>query len=85
MPKIVLEFDHCVECPHHKVIHTPDPTDWFNDDDCALVCTKVKNRSKKSQFEYKAIDVVLRPYEVKKCKTPDWCPLEKEDALTHDK
>lgn len=104
MPTIttVLEFDKCSECPHSKVISTPDPTDSFNSDDCALVCTKVPNpyhnewpgdyldpqntydpdedewnNEYRAQFEFRPIDVMCRPYEIRKCEIPNWCPLEK--------
>lgn len=43
---------------------TPDPDDWFNDDEKAL-CTESGN---------KLIEGMLRPYE--KVIIPDWCPLK---------
>ena len=47
-----LKITSCLDCPHHKVIADPDPDDWFNDDDCATVCTKMKNdkQDKKSKW-----------------------------------
>lgn len=87
MPKIniaVIHIDktitikHCVECPYHKVVSDPDPDDWFNDDDCAILCTQLE-KSKDSRFPYKAIDVALRPYQVDKVKVPSYCPLLNEN------
>lgn len=44
---------------------TPDPDDWFNDDDEKALCTESGN---------KLIEGMLRPYE--KVIIPDWCPLK---------
>lgn len=73
---------YCVACPHHRVINDPDPTDWFNDDDKAVVCAATPNPKQDPQAKYLAdrnqyrpVDVSLRPYEVKNAKQPDWCPL----------
>ena len=38
----------CIDCAHHAIINDADPNDWFNDDDCAVVCTKVPNDEKVS-------------------------------------
>jgi hypothetical protein len=77
-------YQKCVECPFHKVIADPDPSDWFNVDDEAIVCTKMKNEkidlaSKYSadRNEYKPIDVGLRPYQTKHIDAPLWCPISK--------
>ena len=75
----------CIDCPHHKVIPDPDPYDWFCDDDCAVVCTLTKNKSKETQSsyladmsEYRRITVSCRPYNIRKeSETPSWCPLKK--------
>jgi len=73
-----------MECPFHKVIADPDPHDWFNDDDMAVVCTKMPNdkQNKKSLYaaerqEFRTINVAMRPYQIKKenIKIPTWCPL----------
>jgi len=73
---------NCIDCPFHKVIADPDPTDWFNDDDVAVVCTKVtKPIDKNSKYTadhqpFKHITVACRPYNIKKeSDTPEWCPL----------
>jgi hypothetical protein len=29
---------NCMDCPHHQVVADPDPTDWFCDDDIAVLC-----------------------------------------------
>ncbi len=56
----------CTECFFMKRIITPDPNDWFNDDDEEYVCKKA-NRT---------ISEMNRPYE--KQPIPDFCPfLEK--------
>jgi len=36
-------YNNCMDCPHHKVEHDPDPTDSFCDDDQAVLCTLAKN------------------------------------------
>ncbi len=74
-------YNKCIECPFHRVVPDPDPTDWFNADDEAIVCSKVKRiPDTKSKYnvdrqEFKPIDVALRPYQTKKVDVPDWCPI----------
>jgi len=83
-PRLKISF--CDQCPNHRVIADPDPSDSFNDDDCAIVCTKAENptRGKSPQgcshrradaSEYRVIESMLRPYEVGKVVPPTWCPL----------
>lgn len=83
----------CIECPFHKIIPDPDPLDWFNVDDEAIVCMKVKieprdltSRYKADHSIFKPIDVALRPYETKNVEVPDWCPIsireERDKKLT---
>lgn len=72
---------NCINCKFHSVIPDPDLNDSFNSDDVAIICTKVeKEVDKNSKYlvdrqKFKAIDVALRPYQVKKVKSPDWCPI----------
>lgn len=43
---------NCINCPFHKIIPDPDPTDWFNADDEAILCLKVsKDPNPKSQYQ----------------------------------
>lgn len=76
-----MQYERCIDCPNHKVVEDPDPTDWFNQDDVALVCTKVmKVTDKKSEYlvdryPFKSIDTGLRPYQTKNVKVPQWCPI----------
>lgn len=79
-----MKFTHCIQCPHHSVINDSDPSDWFNDDDCAVVCTKTKRPTNpESKYAadrqpYKTVAVACRPYQLKKeSKVPIWCPLLK--------
>lgn len=71
----------CIECPFHKIIPDPDPHDWFNADDEALVCQKspkepdTKSQHRVDKCGYRAIDVALRPYQTKNVEVPDWCPI----------
>lgn len=71
----------CIECPFHKIVPDPDPHDWFNMDDEAIVCTKVKRTPiinteyLSDKQEFKPIDVGLRPYQTKNVEIPDWCPI----------
>jgi hypothetical protein len=77
---------NCMDCRHKEVIPDPDPNDWFNDDDCAVMClltpkTKEYPQNTKSKFRAdhhpnRAITVACRPYNRRKeCETPTWCPL----------
>jgi hypothetical protein len=79
-----LKITSCLECPFHRVIADPDPDDWFNADDQAVVCTKEKNpkRDQNSRYasdrqEYRCVSVSDRPYQITKEKIliPKWCPL----------
>lgn len=53
----------CTQCDFMKRERTPDPDDWFNDDDEKYSCTKLK----------RVLSVMNRPYESQP--TPDDCPL----------
>jgi hypothetical protein len=72
MNEPVLKIESCDKCPFIKRIRTPDPTDWFNDDDEKAVCTK-----KTEKGEPKELGAMLRPYE-KVGAPPKWCPLRKK-------
>ena len=78
-------FKNCTECPHSNIIRDPDPTDSFNYDDVAVVCTLTKNEKQDVNSKYIAdrqkcaiITCVCRPYRVEKeSSTPSWCPFDK--------
>lgn len=63
--KLTLTINRCIECPNHEVLPDPDPSDWFNRDDCRMVCKQIG----------KEIAGALRPYEVKNIEIPKWCPF----------
>ena len=77
-------YTNCIDCPNHRVINDPDPTDWFNDDDVAVVCTLVanpkQNQSSESVAERQALRIITqmcRPYKTRaESQTPSWCPLK---------
>jgi hypothetical protein len=75
--------EFCTECAFHMVIADPDPSDSFNMDDVAVICRKLPNRSRDLSSKYWAdksefaiTDCGLRPYQVDKVKSPEWCPLK---------
>lgn len=77
-----LKITHCFQCPHHEIINDTDPYDSFNDNDCAIICKKLKNPNRDTNSvyradwsEFKIVSCALRPYEVKKIEIPKWCPL----------
>ena len=56
----------CAGCPDCQIRITPDPDDWFCDDDERVYCTKLERN----------IASALRPYEVGKIDTvPEDCPM----------
>lgn len=69
-----LDESCCIDCEACLVFPNPDPDDWFNDDDVAVVCKQVKNVSDRSKF--KLITQACRPYNIRKECTPipEWCP-----------
>jgi hypothetical protein len=77
---------NCIDCGYHSVIPDPDPTDSFNYDDVAVVCTLKQNDDIKPNSKYladrnayKCITVSCRPHYIRKeSDTPDWCPKIKE-------
>jgi len=85
---VVMEVTRCRQCPFHKVVPDPDPNDWFEDDDEALLCThkdchREYTESQKTAFKrfgnnVTVIDGACRPYEIAKVEVPDFCPLLKK-------
>lgn len=81
----VKTYTNCIDCPYHSVIDDPDPTDCFNDDDIAVVCTKTRNRKQNQSSSsvaerqgFRIITQMCRPYQDRaESKTPSWCPLTK--------
>lgn len=83
-----LSITNCIKCPHHKIVHDPDPHDSFNFDDVAVVCTITDDDPKgiggryfnHSHIKKKAITIACRPYNVEKeCNhIPTWCPLREK-------
>ena len=73
----------CMECPNHLVVGDPDPTDWFCDDDMAVLCKLMKNdknvqyyMASLGYFEYKPVTTSCRPHHLKRdTEIPIWCPL----------
>ena len=87
-------YSNCVDCPNHKVVNDPDPTDWFCDDDVAVLCSLQSNMSKRTYwasgafYEYEPITVSCRPHYIRKeCITPPGCPIlknaKKEELEAH--
>ena len=76
-------YKNCTDCPHHEVVPDPDPTDWFCDDDVAVVCKLTTNTGVKhnhvawKRFLFRPVTIACRPYNMdKECDTPKWCPLD---------
>ena len=78
-------YKKCIECEFHKIIPDPDFNDWFNSDDEAIVCTKVKkdpdttSKYLVDKQPFKTIDVALRPYQTKHVDVPSWCPISTKE------
>jgi hypothetical protein len=78
-----IKIPNCLDCENHKVIPDPDPFDWFNDDDVAVVCVIFPNddRDVESEYladrqEFKCVTGSCRPYNKRKeSDRPKWCPL----------
>jgi len=64
--KVFGQENYCTDCGYMKRILTPDPSDWFCDDDQMYVCGK----------SGKIVSEANRPYE--KQIAPKDCPLENE-------
>ena len=82
------DLKYCIQCQFHKRVADPDPDDWFNDDDEALLCTHPGcpvNDYTDLQREYykkrgwigkgRVITCAERPYNINKEKIPSYCPL----------
>jgi len=74
----------CIGCPDMEIIPDPDPDDWFNDDDVAVICRatsdnpKLDSKHPADRSAFKKVTCACRPYNVKKETTiPDWCPRKK--------
>lgn len=75
--------ENCIDCGQHEVIHDPDPTDSFNDDDMAVVCKLAMNPARDVNHRYlanrhpqRSVTMSCRPYNLRKeSDRPDWCPL----------
>jgi hypothetical protein len=75
----------CLRCPHHEVIPDPDPHDWFNDDDVAVVCNLAPNPDrdpKSSRYSVRqgrrCVASSCRPTRTRlleESAIPSWCPL----------
>lgn len=81
--------DSCMDCPNHRVERDPDPTDWFCDDDVAVLCSKEPNVKKETRWSggmlwpHRPATTSCRPYNMKRetSPVPKWCPLRKEPAV----
>ena len=79
----------CLRCPNHEVIPDPDPDDWFNDDDCALVCNLVPNPTQdpkssrhSGRQRQRCVTSCCRPTRhmlAVESAIPPWCPLKPEN------
>jgi hypothetical protein len=74
--------DNCMDCTHHKVVRDPDPTDWFCDDDVAVLCQLMPPAkgdtawASGQQFQHRAVTISCRPHKTRdESKTPAWCPI----------
>lgn len=62
-----MSYSSCLDCPSHKVLPDPDPSDWFCDDDVKVECGSA----------LRMVTVACRPYNTRKetSPVPDWCPI----------
>ena len=61
------ERQSCEGCPDCEIRITPDPDDWFCDDDVTVLCKAVSGGC--------VIAERIRPYLVhERCPVPHWCP-----------
>lgn len=83
MEKIKVTWKNCIKCRHHKIIHDPDPLDWYCRDDLAILCKLTPNSEQdvtsvyaSERQEYRPVTKSCRPYDVDRAALiPDWCPL----------
>ncbi len=65
------ERQSCEGCPDCEIRITPDPDDWFCDDDVTVVCKAVSGGYVMAKQ--------IRPYLVnERCPVPSWCPKRKK-------
>lgn len=65
------ERQSCEGCPDCEIRITPDPDDWFCDDDVTVVCKAVSGGHVMAKQ--------IRPYLVhERCPVPRWCPKRKK-------
>lgn len=65
-PMYDSSVSNCTDCPEHETRVTPDPDDWFCDDDIAVLCRAAHRRK---------IAEGIRPQFVREyCTVPAWCP-----------
>jgi hypothetical protein len=81
----ILKITNCIDCPKHEVVPDPDPIDWFNDDDVAVLCTLMDNDNPphplNAKFKHRPVTVACRPYAVRgESDVPHWCPLKDAEA-----
>lgn len=68
--KKVTERQSCEGCPDCEKRITPDPDDWFCDDEVTVVCKAVSGGYVMAKQ--------IRPYLVhERCPVPQWCPKKK--------
>ena len=68
------ERQSCEGCPDCEIKMSPDPEDWFCDDDVTVVCRAVGSGWVMAER--------IRPYLVhERCPIPHWCPRKKGKAL----
>lgn len=81
--KANMKTKTCMKCPNHLVVCDPDPTDWFCNDDKAVLCKLMKNdknvqyyTASLGYFKYKPITTSCRPHHlIQETSIPKWCPL----------
>lgn len=88
-PEETSSKDNCLHCPNHDVILDPDPDDWFNDDDVAVVCHMLRNpdmdpnsRYHSRRQKWRCVTTNCRPtkHAIAEGSTiPPWCPLKPEN------
>ncbi|MBQ6923683.1 MAG: hypothetical protein IJQ73_03495 [Kiritimatiellae bacterium] len=59
---------NCVDCPEHETSFSPDPDDWFCDDDITVSCRAAGGR--------KIVTGIRPQFEREYCMKPHWCPKQ---------
>ena len=68
---MAIEKQSCEGCPDCEIRITPDPDDWFCDDDVTVLCKAVEGGRVMAEH--------IRPYLVQeRCPVPHWCPKRKQ-------